>query len=102
MNFFIFSFFICTVCASVLDKRTASKDSIKSKILNSINSFQNQPVLDKNATLKLLFIVHRHGERTLAMKFPTDPYALNASAWPDGDGQLTIPGNNFRSISLLN
>lgn len=32
--------------------------------------------------------IFRHGERTLAIKYPTDEYALNITFWPDGDGQL--------------
>lgn len=32
----------------------------------------------------------RHGERTLAVKFPTDEYAMNSSVWPDGDGMIEI------------
>lgn len=39
-------------------------------------------------TLSSLFIVHRHGDRTIISTFPNDPY-VNESYWPDGWGELT-------------
>lgn len=36
----------------------------------------------------ILLQIHRHGDRTPLMTFPTDVH-LNDSYWPDGWGQLT-------------
>lgn len=43
-------------------------------------------------TLKSLFVVHRHGDRTPVVLFPNDPYANESLYWPDGFGQLTSAG----------
>lgn len=45
--------------------------------------------------LKLVKIalIHRHGNRSPASSFPTNPYPPDdSSVWPDGPGQLTIEG----------
>ncbi|XP_054165608.1 prostatic acid phosphatase-like [Oppia nitens] len=44
-----------------------------------------------SSQLKLVFMIHRHGDRTPIQSYPTDPYA-NSSYWPDGWGQLTTKG----------
>lgn len=50
----------------------------------------NQPTF-KNESLRALFVVHRHGERTLAATYAGD--VLNdANLWPDGLGQLNLKG----------
>ena len=52
------------------------------------------------STLKLLQIVHRHGERTvLENNMPkTDPFR-NRTKWPDGFGQLT-PKGKYRMYKI--
>ncbi|CAG2110632.1 unnamed protein product [Medioppia subpectinata] len=44
-----------------------------------------------SSELKLLFVIHRHGDRTPIQCYPMDPYS-NASYWPDGWGELTPVG----------
>lgn len=46
---------------------------------------------EENDTLKLVILIHRHGDRTPIKPYPRDPYN-NASYWPDGWGELTIKG----------
>jgi len=86
----IFLFFISAIRADTVKKTT---EEIEKPNLSSFHYFhtENTRLLDSNATLKLLFVVHRHGERTLANKF-LDEYTMNGTYWPDGDGQLTNPG----------
>lgn len=99
MKFLIFVTLVCAVNAfsakiidhKVVNELLAEKDR-PNQLKSNENVLINDPVLSANASQKLLFIVHRHGERTLAIKFPNDEYALNSSYWKDGDGQLTIPG----------
>ena len=43
------------------------------------------------STLKLLQIVHRHGDRTPVILLPNDPFQ-GESYWPEGLGQLTTKG----------
>ena len=43
------------------------------------------------STLKLLQIVHRHGDRTPVVFSPNDPFK-NESYWPEGIGELTTKG----------
>lgn len=43
--------------------------------------------------LKLVILIHRHGDRSPIQSYPRDPYR-NASYWPDGWGELTIKGKN--------
>ncbi|CAG2105666.1 unnamed protein product [Medioppia subpectinata] len=49
--------------------------------------------------LKLLLIVHRHGDRTPWVPYPTDPFNNEDQYWPDGFGHLTIKGKQ-RMYSL--
>jgi len=42
-------------------------------------------------TLEKVAIVHRHGDRSPIHTYAKDPYS-NASYWPGGWGQLTMPG----------
>lgn len=44
-----------------------------------------------SSKLKLVQIVHRHGDRTPYVFYPNDQYK-NLSYWPDGEGQLNIKG----------
>ena len=50
------------------------------------------------STLKLLQIVHRHGERGPASFTPNDPFK-NESYWPEGYGELTSKGK-YRMYKL--
>ncbi|CAG2166036.1 unnamed protein product [Oppiella nova] len=44
------------------------------------------------STLRLIQVVHRHGDRTPVLFVPNDPY-INASIyWPEGVGELTLEG----------
>ena len=42
-------------------------------------------------TLKSLFVVHRHGDRTPVNSYQNDPYKDDLF-WPDGWGMLTMAG----------
>ena len=44
------------------------------------------------STLKLLQIVHRHGDRANIKFVPNDPYSSEAKYWPEGLGQLDTRG----------
>lgn len=48
---------------------------------------------NKSNSLDALFIVHRHGDRTIISTFPNDKY-INESYWPDGWGELTEAGKS--------
>ena len=50
------------------------------------------------STLKLLQIVHRHGDRTPIMFTPNDPFK-NESYWTEGIGELTTKGK-YRMYKL--
>lgn len=76
IKFFILLQFIIFIVA----KTQKTNDS--NKYNSDLYEDQKLKISNQNASLKLLFIVHRHGERTLAIKFPTDEYAMNASLWP--------------------
>ncbi|XP_075679224.1 prostatic acid phosphatase-like [Dermatophagoides pteronyssinus] len=45
-------------------------------------------------TLKLVILIHRHGDRTPIETYPRDPYRDGSKYWPDGWGQLTSNGKN--------
>ncbi|OTF69161.1 lysosomal acid phosphatase-like protein [Euroglyphus maynei] len=45
-------------------------------------------------TLKLVILIHRHGDRTPIETYPRDPYHDEQKYWPDGWGQLTLNGKN--------
>ena len=80
MKLLVFLLLVGAVCAKVVQNgRTAKRET---KIRSTDLDENDAPVLEQNATRKLTFIVFRHGERTLAIKYPTDPYAFNASLWP--------------------
>ncbi|CAG2105667.1 unnamed protein product [Medioppia subpectinata] len=49
--------------------------------------------------LKLLLIVHRHGDRSPCISYPTDPFNNEDQYWPDGYSHLTIKGKQ-RMYSL--
>lgn len=51
-----------------------------------ISSWPNHPT----TTLKLLQVIHRHGERT-PISFANDPYK-DEKYWTEGIGQLTVQG----------
>lgn len=104
MRLLVFLLLVCAACASSIqnDRQRVAKRVVRQEIKRGVkreaplrfvfSDEKDEPVLEANATRKLTFIVFRHGERTLAIKFPTDPLAFNASYWPDGDGQLTMAG----------
>lgn len=54
--------------------------------LNPIDKIESQP----NDALKLVFLIHRHGDRSPIAFYPRDPYSDPNKYWPDGLGQLTI------------
>lgn len=49
-----------------------------------------RPVSTSDAP-RALFVIHRHGERTLAATFSGDPLN-NVTIWPDGLSQITLDG----------
>ena len=65
-------------------------------LLNSSENSSPQWDDHDTSTLKLLQIVHRHGERTvLKGNLPkTDPFKNVTEFWPEGYGQLTAAGKN--------
>ncbi|RZF40050.1 hypothetical protein LSTR_LSTR002453 [Laodelphax striatellus] len=45
-------------------------------------------------SLRLVVVVHRHGERTPTHFYKNDPYSDVKKYWPDGLGQLTLRGKS--------
>ncbi|XP_039288747.1 prostatic acid phosphatase isoform X1 [Nilaparvata lugens] len=45
-------------------------------------------------SLKLVIVVHRHGERTPTRFYKNDPYSNVEKYWPEGLGQLTTGGKS--------
>ena len=91
MKFLIVCFFICIANAIANKEQTDTlkkEIKIQQTILDEQHLNEELPTLDRNASQKLLFIVYRHGERSLAIKFPNDDNAFNSTLWPDGDGIL--------------
>lgn len=62
-------------------------------ILSSIIVFLSAIFQSSDASLKLLLMIHRHGDRTAIKTYPKDPYR-DAKFWPDGWGELTTAGKN--------
>jgi len=48
-------------------------------------------VKDSALSMRTLFVVHRHGDRSPIRTYPKDPYG-DPKYWPDGWSQLTIAG----------
>jgi hypothetical protein len=63
-------------------------------VLSAAHLVMTMPITngsDDSHQARALFVIHRHGERTLAATFGGDP--LNsASIWPDGLSQITLDG----------
>ncbi len=51
------------------------------------------------STLKLLQVVHRHGDRTPTELFPNDPFKNVSKYWYEGIGELTTRGK-YRMYKL--
>ncbi|KAI2800106.1 hypothetical protein BLOT_014013 [Blomia tropicalis] len=62
-------------------------------LICTITNVHTQTTNQNNDELKLVILIHRHGDRTPISTYPRDPYR-NDSFWPDGWGELTIKGKN--------
>src|SRR5882724_5499887 len=44
------------------------------------------------STLKVLQVVHRHGDRNIENWYPNDPFLNRSKYWREGEGALTVQG----------
>lgn len=65
-----------------------------SNLISCKNLFsQDYHILNRELnTLKLVQIIHTHGDRTPSKFVQNDPYSIVPHFWPEGIGQLTYLG----------
>lgn len=80
------------VLSTALNSLITVDGNLISKLTNSQRSDQNdhQQHDHLNDTLRMVFIIHRHGDRTPIQLYPKDPYQDQIKFWPDGWAQLTL------------
>nr|XP_027197492.1 lysosomal acid phosphatase-like [Dermatophagoides pteronyssinus] len=63
-------------------------------IISTVNGFEPKANIEDQTTLRLVQLIHSHGDRTPGQFVHNDPYSLVRHFWPEGIGQLTRLGRN--------